>query len=118
VVNSASEACSLVILEAMASGTPVLATSTGGTPEIIEHQKNGWLITYGNDDELASGLLTMLGDGPTCAQLSAQGQRDVAARYSIRRFMTEMQGYYRAIVEGEISRQKNLPYYEVSLTPD
>jgi L-malate glycosyltransferase len=119
VVNSASEACSLVILEAMASGTPVLATSTGGTPEIIEHRKNGWLVTYRNDNELASGLLTVLGDSRTRAQLGAQGLRDVAARYSIPRFMTEMQGYYLAILaEGKTRQRKNLPHYEVSLTSD
>ncbi len=44
VVNSKSEALVVVAIEAMACGTPVIATSVGGTKEMIEHQTNGWLV--------------------------------------------------------------------------
>jgi glycosyltransferase involved in cell wall biosynthesis len=119
VVNSASEACSLVVLEAMGSATPVLATRTGGTPEIIEHQRNGWLVTFQNDDELASGVITLLTDKDTRKRLGSQGQRDALARYSIPRFINEMQGYYRTVLNGfRIPQQKNLPSFKVSLTSD
>jgi L-malate glycosyltransferase len=119
VVNSASEACSLVVLEAMGSGTPVLATRTGGTPEIIEHQRNGWLVTFQDDEELASGVTTLLTDSNTRKRLGAQGQRDAIARYSIPRFMNEMQACYRAVFNGlGIPERKNLPSFKVSLTAD
>lgn len=119
VVNSASEACSLVVLEAMASGTTVLATSTGGTPELIEHERNGWLVTFRNDEQLVSGVINLLSDDDLRTRLSINAQRDVAARYSIPRFMNEVQAYYRAIFNGgEIPEQKNLPHFKVSLTSD
>lgn len=119
VVNSASEACSLVILEAMASGTPVLATSTGGTPEIIEHQRNGWLVKFPSDDELATGVIRLLNDADTRARISSQALRDAATRYSIPRFIAEMHSFYGAVLnECRIPQQKNLPNLEVNLTLD
>ncbi len=119
VVNSASEACSLVVVEAMASGTPVLATSTGGTSEIIEHRHNGWLVAFRRDDELISGLLALLGDAEMRERLGVQGQRDAVARYSIPRFMNEVHAFYHATFNGvEIPEQKNLPSFKVSLTSD
>jgi glycosyltransferase involved in cell wall biosynthesis len=119
VVNSASEACSLVILEAMASGTPVLATSTGGTPEIIEHEKNGLLVRFGDHDELATRLMTILGDRDARLRLGSQGQRDACARYSISRFMAEMHSLYQSVLAGpKILHEKNLPNLEVTLTSD
>ena len=119
VVNSASEACSLVILEAMASGTPVLATSTGGTPEIIEHQTNGWLVTFGKDDELLEGVSTMLSDQVLRQRLSTQARQNASVRHTIPRFMSEMQGFYRSVLaNGKIPQQKKLPQFKVSLSPD
>ena len=119
VVNSASEACSLVILEAMASGTPVLATSTGGTPEIIQHQKNGWLVKFQNDDDLTSGVSALLSDQEARERLGLQGQRDAAERYTIPRFMTEMHAFYSSVLaEGQIPQQEKMPNFEVSLTSD
>ena len=49
VVNSTAEPFGLVILEAMACGTPVLAAAVDGIPEIIEHGENGWLVPPGNE---------------------------------------------------------------------
>jgi glycosyltransferase involved in cell wall biosynthesis len=119
VINSASEACSLVILEAMASGTAVLATSTGGTPEIIGHQRNGWLVRFHNDDELLAGVVTMLTDTKLRERLSSQALIDVANRYSIPRFISEMDSFYSALLtERTIPQQKNLPSLKVKLTAD
>jgi glycosyltransferase involved in cell wall biosynthesis len=119
VLNSASEACSLVILEAMASGIPVIATSTGGTPEIISHERNGLLVRFGDSDELAAGIMAILGDRDASRRLGSQGRRDVHARYSISRFMTEMHAFYRTVLaERKIPQEKNLPNFEVTLTSD
>lgn len=49
-----------VILEAMATGTPVLATRVGGIPELILHEKTGWLVHPGDARELAYGIRHLL----------------------------------------------------------
>jgi glycosyltransferase involved in cell wall biosynthesis len=119
VVNSASEACSLVILEAMASGTPVLATSTGGTPEIIKHQENGLLVRFGDSDGLLRELMAILNDRDARVRLGSHGRRDAHAQYSISRFMAEMHSFYRAVlIESKSPQEKNLPNFEVTFTSD
>jgi glycosyltransferase involved in cell wall biosynthesis len=119
VVNSASEACSLVLLEAMASVTPILATSTGGTPEIIEHETNGWLVTFGEEDQLLNGVTTMLNDKALRQRLSLQARQNASVRYAIPRFMSEMQAFYRVVLaDRENPYEKKMPQFKVSLSPD
>lgn len=56
VVSSISENCPTTILEAMSTKTLVVASKTGGIPEIITHNYNGFLFETGNTEELASIL--------------------------------------------------------------
>ncbi len=97
VLNSSVEACCLVALEAMACGTPVLATNTGGTPEIIEHGRNGWLVPLADENALAAAIVRLVGDPDLRAQLAEHGRSRVRSRYSVDRFMTEIQRFYLGI---------------------
>jgi glycosyltransferase involved in cell wall biosynthesis len=47
------------VMEALACGTPCIAFRTGGLPEMISHQVNGYLADYQSDEDLAKGILTM-----------------------------------------------------------
>src|SRR5436190_9267346 len=97
VVNSASEACSLVILEAMAAGTPVLATQTGGTPEIITHQQNGWLVPWQDPLALADSVVCLLGQPTVRAQLAATAC-DAVKAYSLERLITAVEAFYADVI--------------------
>jgi L-malate glycosyltransferase len=94
VINSSVEACCLVALEAMACGTPVLATNTGGTPEIIEHGTSGWLIPLRDESALALAIAKLIGQSALRARLAEHGKRRVASTFSIGRYMTELQSFY------------------------
>jgi glycosyltransferase involved in cell wall biosynthesis len=119
VVNSASEACSLVILESMAAGTPVMATAVGGTPEIIQHDVNGWLIPPHDQARLISGLAALLADEPLRKRLAAQARQDAAARFDIGRAVTSFGLFYRSLfTSSELPQQKNLSNLKVKLTGD
>jgi glycosyltransferase involved in cell wall biosynthesis len=79
VLPSRSEPFGIAIIEAMACKKPVVATSVGGIPEIIEHQKNGILVEPDNPDALAEALVTVLKD-PTLQRVIAKNGFDTVQK--------------------------------------
>jgi len=75
VLPSYYETCATVYLEAMASGTPCIGTNTGGTPEIIDHEENGYLIEPGNAQMLADLLKKIFGTYHYKKYLKKMGQK-------------------------------------------
>ena len=94
VVNSRTEACPLTVLEGLASGTPVLATSVGGTPEIIRHGENGWLLSARDQQTLIQAMLLLLGDANLRERLSRNGCREAINRFSVERYIRHIQSLY------------------------
>jgi L-malate glycosyltransferase len=114
IVNSSSEACSLVVLEAMACGVPVLATRNGGTPEIIEHGASGWLVPWGDEKALAAAIMKLIGQSELRAQLATRGRQRITSRFGIDRYMREIQSCYRKIDVIDIySLSRTKPAYPV-----
>jgi glycosyltransferase involved in cell wall biosynthesis len=97
VVNSSAEPFGLVILEAMACGTPVLAVAVDGIPEIIQHGTNGWLVSPGDRRMLAESIAHLSREPEVRARLAAQGKQRVAANFSADRFMTDLETFYQSI---------------------
>lgn len=56
VLNSTYEGCPHTLLEAMGLGLPVVATAAGGTPEVVQHGLNGWLVEPSDDTALREAL--------------------------------------------------------------
>jgi glycosyltransferase involved in cell wall biosynthesis len=56
VVTSETEGLSLAILEAMASGSPIIASNVGGNPELVKNNENGYLYEYGDSAKLAENI--------------------------------------------------------------
>ncbi len=94
VMNSLSEAFPLVALEGMAAGVPVLATSVGGLPELITHEKNGWLVPLGNEDKLVDGIVSLLERSDLSTRLAAQGRQHVTKNFPVHKFMTRIEAIY------------------------
>jgi glycosyltransferase involved in cell wall biosynthesis len=72
VLPSVKEGLPYAILEAMAAGTPVVATKTGGIPEIIRHFETGLLAETGSPDDLAKKISEFLTQ-PRFGKIMAQG---------------------------------------------
>ncbi len=79
VVPSRSEPQGVVVLEALASGTPVIGSNVGGIPDMIRDGENGWLVRPQSSDDLRRAILkafqdpARLDDMRTLARQSVQG---------------------------------------------
>lgn len=94
VLPSLTEGISNAILEAMASGLPVLATAVGGNPELVLHGQTGYLLQANNPQALAERLL-QLASAPEHAQaLGRVGRLRVEAHYSLEAMVAAYQGLY------------------------
>lgn len=71
------------IMEAMACGVPSVSFKVGGIPEMIDHQKNGYIAKYQDADDLAEGIHWVLDEADKTA-LSANCVQKVMANYSQR----------------------------------
>jgi glycosyltransferase involved in cell wall biosynthesis len=95
VVNSRREPFGLVACEAMACGTPVLATACDGLPEIIDHQRNGWLVPFGDEQALVNSLAFLAEHADVRRGLVVAAGKDVAQRFTMERYLIELQKFYR-----------------------
>jgi glycosyltransferase involved in cell wall biosynthesis len=77
-----SELLGLSLLEAMASGTPVIASAVGGVPEIVREGVTGFLIPPGDVGALRDRLSTLLADPALANRLGANARADVLERFT------------------------------------
>jgi L-malate glycosyltransferase len=97
VVNSWAEPFALVVLEGMASGTAMVATAVGGTPEMIEHGEQGWLVKAGDEAGLAEAVTTLLARPELRAHFSEQGRRQARVRFSFAHYIRRLEDFYRGV---------------------
>ncbi len=81
VVPSVEESLGLVALEAMATGTPVVASDTGGLPEIVQSNVTGLLVPRKNPDELARAVIAMAQDAEMRRRLGDGGRQFVQENF-------------------------------------
>ena len=99
VLSTHAEGLPLVLLEAMACGKPVIATSVGGIPEIVAHGESGLLVERQSVPQLAQALSTLLTDDSVARALSRGGRRSVIERFSEQRFHQKIRNLYCRIAK-------------------
>ena len=99
VLASRTEAMGRVLLEAMAAGRPVIASSVGGVPHYISDNVNGLLFSSGNVGELAAKMVLLLNDKELRARLSRRGQDRVFSEFDE---ATYVRGFKRMLQSIEI----------------
>ena len=101
VLPSATEGLSNSLLEAMATGLPVLATSVGGTPDVIAHGENGYLIPPDDLPALQTGLIALLNDPSLCARLGMQARRRIQKDFSLDSIAARLSTLYHDVLAGQ-----------------
>ncbi len=94
VLPSRSEALPNSVIEAMASGLPVVASRVGGIPELVDDGKTGYLVPPGDPNALADALARLLEDPRRSAELGRAGRIKIEQNYSFDRMVEQMETLY------------------------
>ena len=84
VMSSIAEGTPMTILEAMASGLPVVATQVGGIPEVVQPNHSGMLVPAQDPQALANAMAIYCTQPALARQHGAQGRAQVEAHFSIK----------------------------------
>ena len=87
-----------VIVEAMAAGVPVIATDSGGKPEIVEHGETGVLVPQGDVEAMAEALYKLRHDEEMRKSLARAARRAAFERFSVERVAREVEQVYEEVL--------------------
>jgi glycosyltransferase involved in cell wall biosynthesis len=94
-----AEPFALTPIEAMASGLPVIGTTTGGSRELFRDQDNSLTYTAGQADELAERIVRLARDPELRARIAATGQAEVRANYDEPHIVDQIEAYLKETVQ-------------------
>jgi len=102
VLPSLSEASSNVVLEAMGTGLPVVATRVGGLPGLVEDQRTGLLVPPDDVPALAQAIVRLLETPDLAATMGARGRARALAEFGLDRMSERVDTFYcRALGPGQ-----------------
>ncbi|HSR40800.1 MAG TPA: N-acetyl-alpha-D-glucosaminyl L-malate synthase BshA [Longimicrobiales bacterium] len=97
---SENESFGLAALEAMASGAPVVASRTGGIPELVPDGEAGYLLPVGDVEGMADAAIRVLRDEGRLRGFREAARRLAVERFSAERLVPRYEAYYRSVLEG------------------
>lgn len=101
VSSSLSEGISLTLLEAMASGLPVVATAVGGNPEVVTARETGFLATAGDVNSIANNMIDMCRSKERWVELGKAGRERVSKHFEIRRMIADYEDLYFELLKAK-----------------
>jgi L-malate glycosyltransferase len=99
VLSSVTEGLGTSLLDAMACAKPIVASTAGGIPEIVEDGVTGILVRPRDQDGLARAIVTLLKDPALRERLGAAGLARVRERYSADRMVDETVRVYQRVAQ-------------------
>jgi len=98
VLPSVNEGTPVSAIEALASGTPVVATRVGGVPDVVRDGVDGFLVEPGELETAADRLATLAADPALRARFGEAGRSRVLERYSVARLVDDVDRLYRSLL--------------------
>lgn len=100
VLPSLAEGVSNTILEAMASGLPVVATAVGGNPELVADGRTGRLVPPGDPQALATAILDYHANPAECRRQGREARATVERDFSMMAMVNGYMSVYERLLYG------------------
>jgi glycosyltransferase involved in cell wall biosynthesis len=104
VLNSDYEGLPHVVLEAYAAGVPVVATSVGGTDEVVENGENGFVVPPRRMDRMAEAVDRLLSDDALRAAVADNARQTLHSRFRWETLVEQTEGALMAVLPERKSR--------------
>ena len=91
------EGIPMAILETMASGIPNLATDVGGVGQVVKDQKNGFLVTPGDVDQMEEAIRSFFASSEKRQQLSTNAKKMIEDHFSITAYLQAWEHVYESL---------------------
>jgi len=98
VLPSDDEPFGRVLVEAMFMGVPIVAFDGGGVPEVVQHGKQGILLSHGDVDGMTAAVAKLLGDAEICAAMGEAGRLRTQA-FSVARHVEKVCAVYAELTK-------------------
>ncbi len=96
--SSRNEGTPVALIEALAASRPVVATRVGGTTDVLQGGRHGWLVPAGDAAALATAVLEAL-ERPDEARARARaGREHVLRRHGVARLLDDVDRLYRELL--------------------
>ncbi len=99
VIPSEKESFGLAALEAMACSIPVISSNAGGLPEVVEHEKTGFVIEPGDIDALAKYMNIMIEDEPLRKKLGKASAQRAKGVFHPDKIIPQYESLYKKVIE-------------------
>lgn len=103
---SLEETAPMVVAQAMCSGTPVVASNAGGTPDLVLDGETGFVVQMGDDKAFAERALRLLGDAELRRRMGARAREVAEERFRIGAVAAQTVEVYRELLSEQQSGRK------------
>jgi glycosyltransferase involved in cell wall biosynthesis len=101
VLPSVNEGTPVSAIEALASGTPVVANRVGGVPDVVRDGLDGFLVDPGDVTSAGAKLAVLAGDDGLRKKMGEGGRKRVLERYAVSRLVDDVDRLYRSLLEAK-----------------
>jgi glycosyltransferase involved in cell wall biosynthesis len=109
VYPSYDEGMPMAIVEAMASGLPIVASRVGGLPDLVQDGVNGLLVDAGDPDQIVDAISRIANDDEMRLSMQRQAYREACERFDVEQLVSRLVKIYEVVTAGNLRTALAIP---------